>query len=124
MRVGTARSGMTLIEITVVILVLLSLISVIFIGAQAWKRGSDRSTCILNIRNVQIAARSYQNMYQKEQGSTFDSADLLGDENYLPVLPICPSGGNYEFAPTYPPIGQLFLSCDYAGHAPSKHDSW
>ena len=31
------KSGMTLIELTVVILVLLSLISILFVGARAWK---------------------------------------------------------------------------------------
>ncbi|MBC7981098.1 MAG: prepilin-type N-terminal cleavage/methylation domain-containing protein, partial [Armatimonadetes bacterium] len=38
-----AKSGMTLLELTVVILVLLSLISILFIGARAWKKGSDRA---------------------------------------------------------------------------------
>ena len=38
-----AKSGMTLIELTVVILVLLSLISILFVGARAWKKGSDRA---------------------------------------------------------------------------------
>ena len=44
-------SGMTLLELTVVILVLLSLISILFIGARAWKKGSDRAASILTIRN-------------------------------------------------------------------------
>ena len=57
-----AKSGMTLLELTVVILVLLSLISILFIGARAWKKGSDRSANILNIRNVQQAVRGYANM--------------------------------------------------------------
>ena len=51
------KSGMTLLELTVVILVLLSLISILFIGARAWKKGSDRAGCIMNIRNVQQAVR-------------------------------------------------------------------
>jgi prepilin-type N-terminal cleavage/methylation domain-containing protein len=46
------KSGMTLLELTVVILVLLSLISILFVGARAWKKGSDRSANIMNIRNV------------------------------------------------------------------------
>lgn len=40
-------TAMTLLELTVVIMVLLSLISILFIGARAWKRGSDRTGCIL-----------------------------------------------------------------------------
>ena len=58
------KAGMTLLELTVVILVLLSLISILFIGARAWKRGSDRSANIMNIRNCQQAMRGEQNMKQ------------------------------------------------------------
>lgn len=56
------KSGMTLLELTVVILVLLSLISILFIGARAWKKGSDRAANVLNLRNVQQAVRGYANM--------------------------------------------------------------
>ena len=64
------KSGMTLLELTVVILVLLSLISILFIGARAWKKGSDRAGCIMNIRNVQQGMRSFQNMTrQTSRGS-------------------------------------------------------
>ncbi|MCW8869081.1 MAG: peptide chain release factor 3, partial [Proteobacteria bacterium] len=56
------KSGMTLLELTVVILVLLSLISILFVGARAWKKGSDRSANIMNIRNTQQAMRGHQNM--------------------------------------------------------------
>ena len=42
------KAGMTLLELTVVILVLLSLITILFVGARAWKRGSDRSANIMN----------------------------------------------------------------------------
>ena len=60
--------GMTLLELTVVIIVLLALISVMFVGARAWKRGSDRAGCVLTLRNVQVAARSYQNLYGYNYG--------------------------------------------------------
>ena len=48
------KSGMTLLELTVVILVLLSLISILFIGARAWKKGSDRSANIMNVRELYL----------------------------------------------------------------------
>jgi len=64
------KPGMTLLELTVVILVLLSLISILFIGARAWKRGSDRAASILQIRNVQQAVRSFSNMNGGNPGDT------------------------------------------------------
>jgi prepilin-type N-terminal cleavage/methylation domain-containing protein len=75
-----AKSGMTLLELTVVILVLLSLISILFIGARAWKKGSDRSANIMNIRNTQQAMRGHQNMKELKIADTFDRATL---ETYM-----------------------------------------
>ena len=72
-----AKSGMTLLELTVVILVLLSLISILFIGARAWKKGSDRSANILNIRNTQQAMRGHQNTKELKTGDGFATADLV-----------------------------------------------
>ncbi len=53
------RKGMTLIELTVVIMVLLGLITVVFVGGKAWKRGSDRSMALIMIRNAQMGLRAY-----------------------------------------------------------------
>lgn len=78
--------GMTLLELTVVILVLLSLITILFVGARAWKKGSDRSANIMNIRNCQQAMRGYENMYQKEVGDDF-TEEMLGDYIKMPEPP-------------------------------------
>jgi len=71
-----AKSGMTLLELTVVILVLLSLISILFVGARAWKKGSDRSANIMNVRNTQQAMRGHQNMKELLPLAPFLQADL------------------------------------------------
>jgi len=70
------KSGMTLLELTVVILVLLSLISILFIGARAWKKGSDRSANIMNLRNTQQAMRGHANMNQLNTGDPFTQVML------------------------------------------------
>jgi prepilin-type N-terminal cleavage/methylation domain-containing protein len=120
--------GMTLIELTVVILVLLSLISVLFIGAQAWKEGSDRSQCILNIRNAQTAGRSFQNMNQKAPGDAFTAAtDVYGSGKFLETAPTCPSAGSYTWATTIPAVGTLFMTCSLSGtknHVPGSISGW
>ena len=83
-----SKSGMTLLELTVVILVLLSLISILFIGARAWKKGSDRAGCILNIRNTQQAVRGFMNMHDNTLPTA--NADIFGATGYIKE-PICPS---------------------------------
>ena len=122
-------SGMTLLELTVVILVLLSLISILFIGARAWKRGSDRAGCIMNIRNVQQAVRSYQNMYGT---STIPANSLVGSGKFLENNPACPASGTYTpadltAAGTAPAVGTLYMTCslwDTEQHVPSNIADW
>jgi type II secretory pathway pseudopilin PulG len=81
-RSSKSTKGMTLLELTVVILVLLSLISILFVGARAWKKGSDRSANVMNIRNCQQAMRGYQNMYQKKTGDGFTKVQLVDYVKY------------------------------------------
>lgn len=83
-----SKSGMTLLELTVVILVLLSLIAILFIGARAWKKGSDRAGCILNIRNVQQAVRGYANM---NPGKVIATSAIFGSADGYMKFVRCPS---------------------------------
>lgn len=101
-----SKSGMTLLELTVVILVLLSLISILFVGARAWKKGSDRSTNIMNLRNAQQAMRGHQNMKELIVGNGFTEG-MLTDYIKMPVSPI--ATGAYQAGTTVTAIGTLWL---------------
>ena len=68
---------MTLIEVTLVISVLLTLTSILFVGIVAYKKGTDRAHCIQNIARVQKAVRSYGNLSGLGPG---DSITDLKDE--------------------------------------------
>lgn len=110
------KSGMTLLELTVVILVLLSLISILIIGARAWKRGSDRSGCLINMRNMQVAMRGEMNMAGKAPGQDgYAIGKLIGDGLFLRVAPKCPTDGA-PYVPAadgnYPPLGTLAIVCN------------
>lgn len=136
--------GLSIIELTVVIATLLTLISILFIGSRAWKRGSDRSSCVLTMRNVQVATRSYQNMYGYNYGGrpyaengTQDIVAHLYSKGYIEAklyeqacgkVP-CPSGGSYEcpLPDIFPPSGELYMTCSLAtteAHSPSAHKDW
>ena len=119
-----SKSGMTLLELTVVILVLLSLISILFIGARAWKKGSDRAASILQIRNVQQAVRSYSNMNGKNPLDTVAllQTEVFGAGKFIendPTVAGHPAGGLYTFgiaAPTIiPDIGTLYMLTSGSG---------
>ncbi|MCW1884092.1 type II secretion system GspH family protein [Luteolibacter flavescens] len=128
---------MTLLELTVVIAVLLALTSVLFLGARAWKSGADRTACIMNIRNVQTAVRSYQNIYGYTAGGmpyaengTQDIAAHLHTKGYITPEQFaaiqgdspCAGGGLYEclYPDTFPPVGQLYIGCSLA--STKKHE--
>ncbi|MCB1206690.1 MAG: type II secretion system protein [Verrucomicrobiae bacterium] len=121
------QAGLTLIEVTLVIAVLLGLISVLFIGVSAYKEGSNRSKCILNISNVQKAVRSYQNLYEKNVGDALVQATIAGSGKLLETVPTCPSGGTYTWLGTIPAVGTAYLTCDQSAtkdHAPTTTAGW
>jgi prepilin-type N-terminal cleavage/methylation domain-containing protein len=111
-----SKSGMTLLELTVVILVLLSLISILFIGARAWKKGSDRSANILNVRNVQQAVRGQQNSKEKKDTDDVDTDALwvttLNPSGYLkmPTPPVASGVEAYAFGTKYGAPGVIFTT--------------
>jgi prepilin-type N-terminal cleavage/methylation domain-containing protein len=130
--VKATKSGMTLLELTVVILVLLSLISILFIGARAWKKGSDRAASILQIRNVQQAVRSYSNMNGKNAGDTVTTleADIFGAGKFIETNPTAgshPAGTGTSYAITaptvIPAVGTLYMTVtgtDAADYMPAS----
>ena len=126
------QAGMTLLELTVVILVLLSLISILFIGARAWKRGSDRAGCIIQIRNVQQGVRSYANMNNLIPGATVTGwqAQVVGSGMFVEKSPVCPGGGTYTYASdtVIPAVGSLAMTCSLAPspdlHVPVSYTDW
>jgi len=116
------KSGMTLLELTVVILVLLSLISILFVGARAWKKGADRSANIMNIRNVQQAVRGHANMNGLADGATLASTTIFGAAGdgvggYL-KSPASPTAGiAYTYLSVVPAVGTLYTTVTYTGTA-------
>ena len=124
--------GMTLIELTVVILVLLSLITTLFIGARAWKRGSDRAGCIMNQRKLQQAVRSYANLSAFNPGQNIAPINLqsalIGIGQFVETTPECPGAGAYTFGGNViPTTGTLYMTCDLAvsdKHVPDEISAW
>ncbi len=136
--------GLSLLELTVVIATLISLIMLIYIGARAWKRGSDRASCIMTQRNVQVAARSYQNLYGYSygghpyaEGGTQNIIEHLHVKGYIESsiyeqargAKPCPSGGTYTspLPDIFPLEGHLYMECSLSSsdeHAPKSQDGW
>jgi type II secretory pathway pseudopilin PulG len=138
------QRGLSLLELTVVIAAILTILSILFVGTRAWKRASERTTCILTLRNVQMATRSYQNLYgynyggrpYAEQG-TQDIAEHLHHKGYIEDGIYeqlrggnkCAAGGTYNCPQPdiFPQEGSLYMECslsETAKHVPSAHHAW
>jgi type II secretory pathway pseudopilin PulG len=126
-----AKAGMTLLELTVVILVLLSLISILFVGARQWKKGSDRAGCIMLQRNIQQAVRGDQNMKGKNPGDDgLVAARIIGAGGYIETPPTCPStGADFVLEDgSYPDLSVLASPCpsvdEETDHVPNSIEGW
>ncbi len=119
---GLALAGTILGYVGLVVLVF-SVIPVLFIGARAWKKGSDRAGCIMNIRNVQQAVRGHEGMNNLSDGSLLNLNDIFGPSGYLPQ-PVCPAGGTYTFTNSIPAVGTVICKCSHADHVPTGTSSW
>lgn len=117
-----------------VIVTVMSLVILLFVGSFAWKRGADRTLCLMNINNVQKGIRGYSNMYGYEPGSSVPSLmnKIIGVGRFVETIPTCPNNGLYSFgltegADTIPQAGTLYLECSLAGshdHVPPDPSEW
>ncbi|HEY1121562.1 MAG TPA: hypothetical protein VGE67_08170, partial [Haloferula sp.] len=97
--------------------------SVLFVGARAWKKGSDRAACIMNTRNIQQAVRAYQNMNDLKAGTPLPLDKIIGPGAFVGAPPVC-LGGSYTFATTIPEVGTLACTCSNPDHKVANHEDW
>jgi hypothetical protein len=119
--------GLTTLEILVILLVVVGGLFGAWTASEKWKQGKDRSQCILNIRNAQTAMRSWQGMSQKAVGAAIDPDAIFGPGRFLERMPVCPSGGYYQFARKVPPVDTAYMSCSLAtslNHQPATTKGW
>jgi type II secretory pathway pseudopilin PulG len=107
-------AGMTLIEISLVIALLLGLIAVVFLGIGSYRKGSDKAKCKMQLAAAQKAVRSQANFQNLDMGAAFTSTDAFGPGLALENEPVCPSGGTLTWAGTIPAIGTAYGTCDFA----------
>jgi hypothetical protein len=91
--------------------------SMLFVGARAWKRGSDRAACIMNMRNTQQAIRAYQAANSLKPGDPIPWERIYSKSLKKPV---CPDGGKYTFSKTIPKTGGLACECEHKEHLPAQ----
>jgi len=121
---------MTLLEMTVVILVLLSMVTLLFVSGRAWKRGSDRALCLVNLEMMQKAVRSFSNLYGHNPGESVSGLEsqVVGTGRFMDSMPDCPGTGDYTtLGDQIPNLGTAYMKCSLSvgfGHEPSDASGW
>ena len=125
---------MTLLELLVVVLVLFSLLSVLFLGARAWRRIIDKDVshplllleqatdakttalCFQNQRQYEQALLKYQACKDLGEDSPVDPVRVLIHDGLDPSKLKCPQGGAYIFSKTVQPVGTPSIGCEHPEH--------
>ena len=118
------RSGMTLIEISLVIALLLGLIAVVFLGIGSYRKGADTAKCKMQLAAVQKAVRSQANMLNMNTGDALVEADVFGAGKFMEITPECPGGGAYTWDATLPVTGDSYGVCSLTDHALTGIEDW
>lgn len=121
----THPKGVTLIELTVVITMILTISSSLFFSASYYKESADKANCIVQLENMQKAMRSYQNFNNLKAGDPVSKSDLVGPGKAMGKEVFCPhAGGAYIFSDEVPAAGVAFATCsDYDSATGSKDQS-
>jgi len=76
-----ARRGLTRLEVVVLMLIGGCVLGMLYVATVVWKRESDKSANLMNLRNCQQAMRGHEGMNNLRVGDSFTRADV---ENYMP----------------------------------------
>ncbi|SHJ10084.1 hypothetical protein SAMN02745181_1187 [Rubritalea squalenifaciens DSM 18772] len=109
---SASRRGVTIIELTIIVAVIILLVSTLIMAGKYYINHSNRSACITNLNQIHKAIRSTQNVGQLSIGSPLAMQDLVGADKALPKMPVCPqSSGSYTLANTILPHGEVMVFC-------------
>lgn len=106
---------------------LLVLFSVALTILIPYKKGEDRTSCMVNCRNVQEAMRSYSGVNGIGAGDAVPgfSVRTLVNQGFFSAIPACPGGGHYEVVEgRAPEVGELMIRCSCPEHVPPDHGDW
>lgn len=127
---GMAIAGLVTSYIGFSIIGIFVVAPMILIGTQAYKRGADRSKCIMQMASVQKAVRTHQNIIEGvEGGPLIHTTTLMGPGLYFENVLTCPdSTGVYTYLTIFPAVGTPYVSCSLCAaptlHVPSSTIGW
>jgi prepilin-type N-terminal cleavage/methylation domain-containing protein len=89
------RSGFTLVEIMIVVLIIGILLAIAVPNFVKAREVSRAKSCLSNLRTIAYAKEQWAVEQKKATTDTPAGTDLYGSNGYIRVTPLCPSGGTY-----------------------------
>jgi hypothetical protein len=84
---------------------------------------TSKALCLINIRNMQAAVRSYQKQNNLQSGTKLRIEEMI-KEGFMTSFPCCPDGQSYVYDGTIPKEGELYLRCLNRTHMDFEHNDW
>src|SRR6186997_3183216 len=90
-----ARSGFTLVEIMIVVLIIGILLAIAIPNYVRARESSRAKSCLSNLRTISYAKEQWAVEQKKGTTDTPADTDLYGSTAYVRQTPLCPGGGTY-----------------------------
>ena len=91
-----AAGGFTLVEILIVVSIIGVLVSIAVPNFVKARSGSQKNSCIANLRQIDCAKRIWAFESRAPLGTAPETTDLFGATQYIRDEPKCPAAGVYS----------------------------
>lgn len=105
--VRSNNKGFTLVEIMIVVAIIGILIAIAVPGFLKTRETSRTNACLENMQKIDGAVQQYilDNNIADQAAAVAEIGaanidELVGDDNYIRIAPVCPSGGTYTLQAT------------------------
>lgn len=107
---GLALAG-TILGYVGLLVIIFGFVPMVFVGARAWKDGSDRAGCLIQQRNVASVISQHRANNQLSPGDAIDVEAVLNAGGIAPSSLVCPAGGDIIVSDVIKEEGESCTEC-------------